>query len=887
MKQYKVTGMTCAACQARVEKVVQEIHGVESCSVSLLTNSMVVKGTVDNQEIMNAVKAAGYGIRLADGSELKETDLEENESLHLFYRFLYSLLFLFILMYLSMGVHMLHLPVPSFLEGQYVSLALLQMLLSAVVMIINYPFYIRGTKALLNLNPNMDSLVALGSFVSFAWSFVILFQMTFDSNNLMHLYHQELYFESAAMIPTLITVGKALEAHAKGKTTNALKSLMKLAPKMAIIEKNGVESIVDVSEVRVGDMFIVKPGDRIPVDGIVVEGESAVDESSLTGESIPVDKEVNDKVSAATMNQSGYLKCKATRVGEDTTLSQIIQMVSDAASTKAPIARKADQVSAVFVPVVITISLLTLIGWLVVGKEPYFALARAISVLVISCPCALGLATPVAIMVGNGLGAKNGILFKSAEALETAGQTEVVILDKTGTITEGKPIVTDILANSSHNDLLSVALSLESKSEHPLAQAVVAKAIEESSTLQEVTEFKAEAGNGISARVNGKMAHAGNERYIQKFCTIDEKIVKQAKEFSEQGKTVMYFVVDGNLIGIIAAADVVKSDSADAIHSLKKMGISVAMLTGDNEKTAHAIAKQVGIDKVYAQVLPAQKESVVRDMKSHSTVMMVGDGINDAPALTTAQIGVAIGAGTDVAIEAADVVLIQNRLTDIPALIQLSRYTVKNIKENLFWAFFYNVICIPLAIGLFTYKMNPMLGALAMSLSSFTVVMNALRINFFHLHQNEKTEDFNLSKSKEYQINVKGMMCGHCEASVKKALETIDGLEVNEISYKTGIVSVSTQKQFDIVAIQTVLEKAGYQSIEKEKNMKKTVRIEGMMCSHCSLAVKEALESIAGISEANVSHEKKIAEITLTKEVPSSEIQKVIEDKGYQFVGIE
>lgn len=796
MKQFHVTGMSCAACSARVERAVNAVEGVESCSVSLLTNSMGVEGSASAEAIIKAVVDAGYGAsekgKESPGAKSNATQnddfLKDTETPKMKKRLIASLCFLVPLMYISMGHCMWGWPAPTFLDKNPMTIGLFQMLFSAIVMVINQKFFINGFKGLLNKAPNMDTLVALGSAASFGYSTCILFvmadaMMQMDMDKAMSYMH-EFYFESAAMILTLITVGKMLEARSKGKTTDALKSLMRLAPKTAIIIKNGKETEVSIEQVQKGDVFVVRPGENIPVDGVVIEGHSAVNESALTGESIPIDKEEGDLVSAATVNQSGYLKCEATRVGEDTTLSQIIQMVSDAAATKAPIAKIADKVSGVFVPVVITIALVTIVIWLLAGQTIGFALARGISVLVISCPCALGLATPVAIMVGNGMGAKSGIMFKTAVSLEQAGKTQIVALDKTGTITSGEPKVTDIIpaGDISENDLLAYAYALEKKSEHPLALAILKEAEERGLQAGEVSGFWAVPGNGLTAEWNGKVLHGGNQNFISKYASITSTIKAQAEQLAEEGKTPMYFSCENELIGVIAVADVIKEDSPQAVKELQNMGIHVVMLTGDNEKTAQAIGKQAGVDEVIAGVLPEGKENVIRNLKKKGKVAMVGDGINDAPALTRADLGIAIGAGTDIAIDAADVVLMKSRLRDVPAAIRLSRKTLKNIHENLFWAFFYNIIGIPLAAGLwypiFGWEMNPMFGAAAMSLSSFCVVSNALRLNLFQIHDASKDKKIKSRKKKEEKsmtktMKIQGMMCGHCEKAVKNALEAI------------------------------------------------------------------------------------------------------------------
>ena len=836
MEQYTVTGMSCAACSARVEKAVSKVPGVTACSVSLLTNSMGVEGTASQADIIKAVVDAGYGASVkgeetaaASASyQAEEEALADHETPVLKKRLLASLGFLMILMYFSMGHMMWGWPVPAFFENNHVAMGLLQLLLAAIVMVINQKFFISGFRGLLHKAPNMDTLVALGSGASFVWSTYALFalsdaQLRGDMDGVMTYMH-EFYFESAAMILTLITVGKMLEARSKGKTTDALKGLMKLAPKTAVVLRDGKETTVPIAQVRKGDVFVVRPGENIPVDGVVLEGSSAVNESALTGESIPVDKETGDLVSAATVNQSGFLRCEATRVGEDTTLSQIIKMVSDAAATKAPIAKIADRVSGVFVPAVITIAVLTTFGWLLLGETLGFALARGISVLVISCPCALGLATPVAIMVGNGMGAKNGILFKTAVSLEETGRVEIVALDKTGTITKGEPVVTDLLPaeGATEMELLSMAGSLEKKSEHPLAKAVLKKAEEEPVTIGEVSEFTALPGNGLSGRLNGEELLGGNLTFISSRVTVSETIKKEAQTLAGEGKTPLFFAKGGRLAGIIAVADTIKEDSPKAVKELQNMGIHVVMLTGDNERTAKAVGAQAGVDEVIAGVLPDGKESVIRSLKSKGKVAMVGDGINDAPALTRADIGIAIGAGTDVAIDAADVVLMKSRLSDVPAAIRLSRATLRNIHENLFWAFFYNIIGIPLAMGvwipLFGWQLNPMFGAAAMSLSSFCVVSNALRLNFFDMYRSDRDKKIKEKKKKETKtmektLKVEGMMCEHCEARVKKALEAVPGVESAIASHKDGTAVVTLSQDVPYETLKKAVEDQDYKVI--------------------------------------------------------------------------
>lgn len=845
MEQYIVTGMSCAACSSRVEKAVSKVPGVTSCSVSLLTNSMGVEGTASEQEIIKAVTDAGYGAsKKGEGTAKTQSSsvsagedmLKDRTTPALKKRLIASLGFLIVLMYFSMGHMMWGWPVPGFMKDNHVMMGLLQMLLTIAVMVINQKFFISGFKGLIHRAPNMDTLVALGSGASFVYSTYALFAMTDaqmhgDMDAVMSYMH-DFYFESAAMILALITVGKMLEARSKGKTTDALKGLMKLAPKTAVVIRGEKEVQVSIEQVQKGDCFVVKPGENIPVDGEVIEGNSAVNESALTGESIPVDKAVGDKVSAATVNQSGYLKCRATRVGEDTTLSQIIQMVSDAAATKAPIAKIADRISGVFVPTVITIAVITIIVWLIAGQSIGFALSRGIAVLVISCPCALGLATPVAIMVGNGMGARNGIMFKTAVSLEETGKMQIVALDKTGTITSGEPKVTDIIpaAGVTEDTLLKYAYALENKSEHPLARAILEKAKEENAGIEEVTGFQALPGNGLTAILDGHTLYGGNHTFISSKVSVDGDIQKKAEKLAEAGKTPLFFGNEDRLLGVIAVADVIKEDSPQAIKELQNMGIHVVMLTGDNERTAKAIGQQAGVDEVIAGVLPEGKEQVIRKLKEKGKVAMVGDGINDAPALTRADMGIAIGAGTDVAIDAADVVLMKSRLSDVPAAIRMSRATLRNIHENLFWAFFYNIIGIPLAAGvwypLFGWKLNPMFGAAAMSLSSFCVVSNALRLNLFKMYDASKDKKLKAKKEKK-------------------------------------------------------------RSKKEDKTMKKIMHIEGMMCGHCEAAVKKALEALPQVDEAVVSHEAGTAELTLNAEIADDVLKKTVEDKDYTVTSVE
>lgn len=837
MEQYTVTGMSCAACSARVEKAVSKVPGVTSCSVSLLTNSMGVEGSADPTSIISAVEAAGYGASVK-GADKKantlaadEAALEDKETPVLKRRLIASVGFLLVLMYFSMGHMMWGWPLPAWFQDNHIAMGIVQMILAAIVMVINQKFFISGFKSLWHRAPNMDTLVAMGSMASFVWSVYVLLAMTraqVDGNmDAVMNYMMDFYFESAAMILTLITVGKMLEAKSKGRTTDALKSLMKLAPKTAVLVRDGKEVTVSIDRVQKGDIFVVRPGENIPVDGRILEGHSAVNESALTGESIPVDKETGDLVSAATINQSGFIKCEATRVGEDTTLSQIIKMVSDAAATKAPIAKIADKVSGVFVPAVITIAVITTIVWLIAGQSVGYALARGISVLVISCPCALGLATPVAIMVGNGIGAKNGILFKTAVSLEETGRVQIVALDKTGTITSGEPKVTDIYPADGENEesLLREAAILEQKSEHPLAKAILEKVKEKKWMLEEAEEFEALPGNGLKASYNKKELLGGSMKFMQEQIGISEEMQKQAQHFAEEGKTPLFFAKEQKLLGMIAVADTIKEDSPRAVKELQNMGIRVVMLTGDNERTARAIGTQAGVDEVIAGVLPDGKESVIRKLKQKGKVAMVGDGINDAPALTRADIGIAIGAGTDIAIDAADVVLMKSRLSDVPAAVRLSRATLKNIHENLFWAFFYNVIGIPLAAGvwipIFGWTLNPMFGAFAMSLSSFCVVSNALRLNLFKVKDAKKDKklksevsvsELSLTQTdgETKTLKIKGMMCGHCEARVKQALESLEGVEEAKVSHEAGTAVVILSVPVDEKLMKQNVEKEGY-----------------------------------------------------------------------------
>ena len=890
MKQYTVTGMSCAACSSRVEKAVSKVPGVTACSVSLLTNSMGVEGDVPPETVIHAVEDAGYGASLkgqgtaaqAQSASEAEDALKDRETPVLKHRLIASLGFLAVLMYMSMGHMMWGWPLPHFMDGNHVAMGLLQLLLAGIIMVINQKFFISGFKGLLHRAPNMDTLVALGSGASFIYSTYALFAMTDaqlkGNDTAVMSYMHEFYFESAAMILALITVGKMLEARSKGKTTDALKGLMKLAPKTAVIIRDGVETKVPIEEVKKGDVFVVRPGENIPVDGVVLEGTSAVNEAALTGESIPVDKAQGDPVSAATVNQSGYLRCEATRVGEDTSLSQIIRMVSDAAATKAPIAKIADRVSGVFVPAVITIAVVTTIIWLLAGQTFGFALARGISVLVISCPCALGLATPVAIMVGNGMGAKNGILFKTAVSLEETGKMDIVALDKTGTITSGEPRVTDVIPSGgvTEKELVSLALSLEKKSEHPLAKAVLLYAKEQQIDAPEAADFQALPGNGLSGTLEGASLAGGSFSYISGHTTVSAQEQASFERLASEGKTPLCFMKNGRLAGMIAVADVIKEDSPQAVKELQNMGIRVVMLTGDNERTARAIGAQAGVDEVIAGVLPDGKESVIRSLKEQGKVAMVGDGINDAPALTRADIGIAIGAGTDIAIDAADVVLMKSRLSDVPASIRLSRATLRNIHENLFWAFFYNVVGIPLAAGLlypiFGWKLNPMFGAAAMSLSSFCVVTNALRLNLFKMH--DASKDHPMRKRAEKAANKGG---DKAENAGAVRTEAEDIRSIGQTANENETVSKEMQKS------------------ENQKNhinmegitMTKTMNIEGMMCGHCEARVKKALEALAGVESAEVSHEKGTAIVSMSADVADDTLKEAVEAQDYKVDSIQ
>lgn len=935
MKQYIVTGMTCASCQAHVEKAVAGVPGVKNVSVSLLTNSMGVEGTASDAEVIKAVEDAGYGASVKGAAQAKqgmaeklaadEEALKDHETPRLRRRLFTSLGFLFVLMYITMGHNMLGWPVPSLLDGNHLGLMLTQMLLAIIVMYINKDFYTSGFKTLFHGAPNMDTLVALGSSVSFFWSLAVFYDITFLTAHgtpfaeLHHMYMHDLYFETAAMIPSLITLGKMLEAMSKGRTTDALKGLMKMAPKTAVLIRDGKEVTVSIDDVQKGDIFAVRPGENIPVDGVVVKGNSAVNESALTGESLPVDKKPGDKVSTATINQSGYLECEATRVGEDTTLSQIIKLVSDAAATKAPIARIADKVSAVFVPAIISIAVLTTLGWLLAGAPLGSAIARGIAVLVIACPCALGLATPVAIMVGSGVGAKNGILFKTSSSLENAGKVAVVALDKTGTITKGQPKVTDVVPAEGYTQesLLQLAYNLEQKSEHPLARAVVEEAEAKGLQAETVDDFQALPGNGLQVVQKGKKLIGGSLGFLKSLGAVDSRLEAQAAELAGQGKTPLVFAKDGKLAGMIAVADVIKEDSAKAIKELQNMGIEVVMVTGDNQRTAEAIGRQAGVDRVVAGVLPEGKEAVIRELqKAGGLVAMVGDGINDAPALTRADIGIAIGAGADVAIDSADIVLMNSRLTDVSAAVRLSRGTVTNIHENLFWAFFYNVICIPLAAGLFSYKMNPMVGAAAMSLSSFTVCMNALRLNLFKLHDAshdkkrknpaaavvEKADlapqpagcPVPAAAGTQVTYQVKDMMCAHCEGRVKKALEELEGVVSAKADHTVGTVVATVTKPLDYAQVQQAVAKAGYEVTGEERTADGesdgttvTLKVKGMMCAHCEGRVKKALEGLEGVTSAKADHNSGTVEVTETRNVPENDFKSAILKAGYEYEGME
>ena len=932
MDKYIVTGMSCAACSARVEKAVSAVPGVTSCSVSLLTNTMGVEGTASPADIVKAVVDAGYGAKPENGqagntqsaAAMDADALKDRESPVLRRRLIWSLILLAPLMYMTSGHAFLNWPLPAFFDGNYTAYGIVQMLLALAVMVINKKFFVNGFKSTLNGAPNMDALVALGSGASFVWSTVVLLAITRAQADgrldLVKLYAGDFYFESAAMILALITVGKLLEAKSKGRTTDALKGLMAMAPQKATLIRDGKEVEVGIAEVRTGDIFAVRPGENIPVDGVIVEGVSAINEAALTGESVPVDKKAGDIVSAATVNQTGYLRCRATRVGQDTTLSQIIRMVSDAAATKAPIARIADRVSGVFVPTVIGLAILTTICWLIAGQEMAFALARGIAVLVISCPCALGLATPVAIMVGNGLGAKHGILFKTSESLELTGRTEIVIMDKTGTITKGEPEVTGILPADgiSEKELLESAFAVESLSEHPLARGIVARAKHDGLTALEVSGFAAVPGKGLTAKLGAEEVRGGNREFVAEKTEIPDASVKASGECASRGETPLFFERGGRFLGVIAVADVIKEDSASAISSLKEMGLYTVMLTGDNERTARAIGGKAGVDEVIAGVRPDGKEAVVRYFMKQGRVAMVGDGINDAPALTRADTGIAIGAGTDVAIDAADVVLMKSRLSDVPAAIRLSRATLVNIYQNLFWAFIYNILGIPLAAGVyypfFGIKLSPVFGAAAMSLSSFCVVTNALRLNFFRLfdssHQKRKARkeirpysegsqalpeshgaSCGLSPEKETLL-VEGMMCGHCEAHVKEALEKVDGVAEALCDHEKGTAEILVNGPVDESALKAAVEGAGYTfkgiaaPAPESASGEETILVSGMMCGHCEAHVKEALEKIDGVREATADHKKGQVVLKLSAPVAESALKAAVEGAGYTFKGV-
>ena len=933
MEKYNVTGMSCAACSAHVEKAVRKVPGVTDVTVSLLTNSMKVDGTADAAEICRAVSNAGYGASPADAGGaaspvMAEEALADHETPEMIRRLAASIGFLLLLMYVSMGHMMWGWPLPAFLEGNHVGVGIVEMLLAGIVMVINQKFFINGFRGALHGGPNMDTLVAMGSGVSFVWSVYVLLAMSTaqvkGDSAAVAGYMNQFYFESAAMILALITIGKTLESYSKGRTTDALKDLMKLAPKTAILLVDGVEKEVAVEQVKIGDLFVVRPGASIPVDGIVVEGSSAVDESALTGESIPVDKEAGDTVSAATINSSGYLRCQAVRIGSDTTLSQIINMVSDAAATKAPIARKADQVSGIFVPAVLGIALITFTVWMLAGQTAGFSLARAISVLVISCPCALGLATPVAVMVGNGLGARHGILFKTAESLEAAGEVQIAALDKTGTVTTGRPSVTDVIPaeGTGTDELMELAAALESRSEHPLAGAVMEYAGSEGITVREVSAFRSLTGSGIQAELDGSTLTGGSMKFIRSLTRIPEEMEKKADRLADEGKTPLFFLKDGAIQGIIAVADTMKEEGRQAIEELRNMGLHVVMLTGDNPRTARAVGAEAGVDEVVAGVLPGGKEQVIRQLQEKGRVVMVGDGINDAPALTRADVGIAIGAGTDVAIGAADVVLVNSKLTDLPAALRLSRATVRNIKENLGWAFIYNIICIPVAAGVYInlngWAMSPMLGALAMSLSSVCVVSNALRLNLFDVNsakhdkrirndrlapgekiidQSEKPDDslpgqpFPAAVSEKAAeedgmsrtIRIRGMMCTKCEDHVRKSLESLPQVEKASPDYETGKAVLELNAEIPEIDLMKAVEEAGY---EMEVNqMQKTIKVSGMMCHRCEEHVKKSLEALPEVDKASPNHEADEAVLELNAEVSDEAIKKAVEDAGYELVG--
>ena len=939
MTQYIVTGMTCAACQAHVEKAVSALPDVSSVAVSLLTNSMSVEGSAAPAEVIRAVEGAGYGAELKNSGEKRsvstseklaaeEDALKDRETPRLRRRLLLSVIWLVILMYLTMGHNMLNFPVPGFLEHNHLGLALIQMLIALIVMYINRDFFISGFRSLFRLSPNMDALVALGSSVSFLWSAYVFLKMTamitrgVPNSDLMDIYHNELYFEAAAMIPALITVGKTLESLSKGKTTDALKNLLRMAPKTATVVRDGTPVEVGIDDVLAGDEFLVKPGEAVPVDGVILEGSTAVDESALTGESIPVDKTEGDAVSAATINQSGFIRARATRVGEDTTFSQIIQMVSDAAATKAPIARIADKVAGVFVPAVIGVAIVVFIGWLIAGKDLVYALERAISVLVVSCPCALGLATPVAIMVGNGMGAKNGILFKTSAAVESAGRIQIIALDKTGTITAGRPEVTDVIpaGGVTREELLTAAYSLEQLSEHPLARAVITYGDSIGLTASPVSDFAALAGNGLVGTVGGSVLHGGSGAFISGLAPVNDELSARAAELAAQGKTPLFFEREGSVLGVIAVADVIKPDSAQAVQELRNMGVEVVMLTGDNQRTADAIGAQAGVDRVIAGVLPDGKEAVIRSLQERGRTAMVGDGINDAPALTRADIGIAIGAGTDVAIDSADVVLMNSRLTDVSGAVRLSRATLRNIHQNLFWAFAYNVILIPMAAGLYPgIRMNPMWGAAAMAISSFTVCMNALRLNLFRVHDSSRDRRMRRpaapaagpaavlpesdaetlervpqspGKADSAVLLVDGMMCSMCEKHVKEALEALDGIIRADADHESGRVAVEYVTLPDEHRLREALKAADYDYVgiapsgDGPQPVTRTLTVEGMSCSHCESAVTKALEALDGVASAEASHEAGTATVVLSADVPAEALKAAVEAEGYAVTDI-
>lgn len=899
MKQFIVNGMSCAACSSRVEEAVKAVPGVKSCSVSLLTNSLGVEGEVSDQAIIDAVVNAGYGCKVKGGStsiyKEEEDALKDRETPKLKRRLQVSVGFLLVLMYFTMGYNMWGFAVPSFLDGNYMALTLLQLLLTIVVLVINRAFFINGFKALKHGTGNMDTLVALGSTASFLWSLYVFFKMTAinDPTELHMVYHTDLYFESAAMIPTLITIGKMLEASSKGKTTSALKGLLDLAPKNATLRRNGEEIVVPIEDVMVNDTFVVKPGEKIPLDGVVLTGESAVDESCLTGESVPVDKVENDEVYAGTINRFGALVCKVTKENEDTTLANIIELVSKASATKAPIARIADKVSGIFVPTVVSIAIVTIIIWLLKGQPLSFALARGISVLVISCPCALGLATPVAIMVSSGIGAKNGILFKTGAALEETGKMDYVCLDKTGTITTGVMEAVDIVPlTCSKEELLEFAYSVERNSEHPLASAIVNKAQEEKVTYREVEDFTSKIGNGVTCKLDGSLALAGKVGFIKDFVNVSDAVYETVEEMAKKGETPTVFAKDNEVIGLIGVADTIREESFEAIKQLRNMGIHVVMITGDNEVTAKAIGEKAGVDEIRAEVLPNEKEAIINEYMQLGKVCMVGDGINDAPALTRADIGIAIGSGTDVAIDAAEVVLMKSNLKDVPAAIRLSRRTLTNIHQNLFWAFFYNMICIPLAAGVTAWKMNPMIAAAAMSLSSVTVVSNALRLNGMKVY--DASKDKKKKESKEVKtihttIGVKGMMCGHCEKAVTEALLKVDGIVNVNADHTNNEVTYCSTKMIPATTIQKVIEDAGYEYFDKNQEkeneeMEKVLHVEGMMCGHCEAAVEKAVGALEGVKSVKADHEKNLVTVTCCECVSDDLLKKTIEDKDYKVV---